>query len=120
MIYAVEDVVICPMKCDATITHRWYEDEISGDIKKNLGKLTDTMSREEAVSEVRKQYTYLTDEEFELMKCHPSEGKDLLEFLPMVNDGRFNEMTFNTVLSDARAMVKYALSLKINEKVIIL
>ena len=33
-----------------------------------------------------------TDEEFELMKCHPSEGKDLLEFLPMVNDGRFNEI----------------------------
>ena len=33
-----------------------------------------------------------TDEEFELMKCHPSEGKNLLEFLPMVNDGRFNEI----------------------------
>lgn len=37
-----------------------------------------------------------------------------------ISDGRFNEMTFNTVLSDARAMVKYALNLKINEKVIIL
>lgn len=33
-----------------------------------------------------------TDEEFELMKCHTTEGKDLLEFLPMVNDGRFNEI----------------------------
>ena len=33
-----------------------------------------------------------TDEEFELMKCHTTEGTDLLEFLPMVNDGRFNEI----------------------------
>ena len=33
-----------------------------------------------------------TDEEFEMMKCHPAEGKNLLEFLPMVNDGRFNEI----------------------------
>lgn len=33
-----------------------------------------------------------TNEEFELMKCHTTEGKDLLEFLPMVNDGRFNEI----------------------------
>lgn len=33
-----------------------------------------------------------TDEEFERMKCHTIEGKDLLEFLPMINDGRFNEI----------------------------
>ena len=33
-----------------------------------------------------------TDEEFEKMKCHTTEGKNLLEFLPMVNDGRFNEI----------------------------
>ena len=33
-----------------------------------------------------------TDEEFEMMKCHTTEGKNLLEFLPMVNDGRFNEI----------------------------
>ena len=33
-----------------------------------------------------------TDEEFDLMKCHTTEGKNLLEFLPMVNDGRFNEI----------------------------
>ena len=37
-----------------------------------------------------------------------------------ISDGRFNEMTFDTVLSDARAMVKYALGLNINKKVIIL
>ena len=67
MIHAVEDVVICPMKCDATITYRWYEDEISGDIKKNLGKLKEKMSPEEAVVEVRKQYSYLTDSEFEYL-----------------------------------------------------
>ena len=64
MIHAVEDVVVCPMKCDATITKRWYEDEISGDIKKNLGKLEEKMPHENAVIEVRKQYTYLTDDEF--------------------------------------------------------
>lgn len=67
MIHAVEDVVICPMKCDATITHRWYEDEISGDIKKNLGKLEENLPHDQAVVEVRKQYTYLTDEEFEYL-----------------------------------------------------
>ena len=64
MIHAVEDVVICPMKCDATITKRWYEDEISGDIKKNLSKLESKMSHDDAVKEVRKQYIYLTDNEF--------------------------------------------------------
>lgn len=33
-----------------------------------------------------------TPEEFELMKCHPEEGKKLLEFLPPIEDGRFNEI----------------------------
>lgn len=33
-----------------------------------------------------------TPEEFELMKCHPVEGKKLLEFLPQIEDGRFNEI----------------------------
>lgn len=33
-----------------------------------------------------------TEEEFEKMKCHTTEGKNLLEFLPMINDGRFNEI----------------------------
>lgn len=33
-----------------------------------------------------------TPEEFELMKCHPAEGKKLLEFLPQIEDGRFNEI----------------------------
>lgn len=33
-----------------------------------------------------------TEEEFEMMKCHAAEGKNLLEFLPMVDDGRFNEI----------------------------
>lgn len=33
-----------------------------------------------------------TDEEFELMKNHPGEGKKLLEFLPKIDDGRFNEI----------------------------
>ncbi|MBE6349738.1 MAG: HD domain-containing protein [Spirochaetaceae bacterium] len=33
-----------------------------------------------------------TDEEFEKMKCHTTEGKNLLEFLPMIDDGKFNEI----------------------------
>jgi pimeloyl-ACP methyl ester carboxylesterase len=37
-----------------------------------------------------------------------------------ISDGRFNEMTFDTVLADARNIVKYAKSLNINEKLIIL
>lgn len=37
-----------------------------------------------------------------------------------ISDGRFNEMTFETVLDDARNIIKYAQSLKINKKVIIL
>lgn len=31
-------------------------------------------------------------EEFEIMKSHPEEGKKLLEFFPLIDDGRFNEM----------------------------
>ena len=33
-----------------------------------------------------------TEEEFAMMKCHPEEGKKLLEFLPQIEDGRFNEI----------------------------
>lgn len=31
-----------------------------------------------------------TPEEFELMKCHPMEGRKLLEYLPPIDDGKFN------------------------------
>ena len=37
-----------------------------------------------------------------------------------ISDGRFEEMTFLTELDDARAILKYAKSLKINDKLIIL
>jgi len=33
-----------------------------------------------------------TEEEFDMMKCHTTAGKHLLEFLPKINDGRFNEI----------------------------
>ena len=33
-----------------------------------------------------------TDDEFMLMKEHPAEGKKLLEFLPTIEDGKFNEI----------------------------
>ena len=33
-----------------------------------------------------------TSEEFELMKSHPEEGKRLLQVLPKIDDGRFNEI----------------------------
>lgn len=39
-----------------------------------------------------------TDEEFELMKSHPIEGKKLLEFLPKIDDGRFNKIATEMTL----------------------
>lgn len=33
-----------------------------------------------------------TPEEFAIIKCHPEEGKKLLEYLPKIDDGRFNEI----------------------------
>jgi HD-GYP domain-containing protein (c-di-GMP phosphodiesterase class II) len=33
-----------------------------------------------------------TPDEFEMMKCHPEEGKKLLEFLPPIDGGKFNEI----------------------------
>jgi len=33
-----------------------------------------------------------TPEEFDLMKCHPDEGRKLLQFLPQIEEGRFNEI----------------------------
>ena len=36
-----------------------------------------------------------TPEEYELMKIHPTEGKKLLEFLPVINDGEFNQIAMN-------------------------
>ena len=37
-------------------------------------------------------WTDLTPDEFEMMKCHPEEGKKLLEYLPPIDGGRFNEI----------------------------
>lgn len=39
-----------------------------------------------------------TPEEFDLMKCHPAEGKKLLEYLPPIEDGRFNEIAQSMAL----------------------
>lgn len=36
-----------------------------------------------------------TPEEFDLMKCHPEEGKKLLEFLPPIDGGAFNQAAAN-------------------------
>ena len=33
-----------------------------------------------------------TPEEFDMMKCHPEEGKKLLEYLPPVEEGNFNKV----------------------------
>ena len=33
-----------------------------------------------------------TPEEFEVMKSHPTEGKKLLEYLPKIEDGKFNDI----------------------------
>ena len=33
-----------------------------------------------------------TEEEFAMMKCHPEEGKKLLDYLPKIDDGKFNEI----------------------------
>ncbi|MBR1639847.1 MAG: HD domain-containing protein [Treponema sp.] len=33
-----------------------------------------------------------TVEEFEMMKCHPAEGKKLLEYLPPIEGGKFNDI----------------------------
>lgn len=33
-----------------------------------------------------------TDEEFQLMRCHPEEGAKLIDFLPLVDDGEFNKI----------------------------
>lgn len=39
-----------------------------------------------------------TPEEFDLMKCHPAEGKKLLEYLPPIEDGKFNEIAKSMAL----------------------
>ncbi len=33
-----------------------------------------------------------TDEEFKLMQCHPEEGRKLLQLLPKIGNGKFNEI----------------------------
>ena len=63
---------------------------------------------------------YLFKELSTLLKEH---GYSSLRFDFMgsgISDGRFEEMTFLTELDDARAILKYAKSLKINDKLIIL
>lgn len=39
-----------------------------------------------------------TREEFELMQIHPEEGFKLLEYLPIIDDGKFNEIAKNMAL----------------------
>ena len=33
-----------------------------------------------------------TEEEFELMRCHPEEGAKLIDFLPLIDEGEFNRI----------------------------
>lgn len=46
----------CPMKCDATITSRWYADELSKIIKRSYSKNQD-------FEQIKNDYCYISEEQ---------------------------------------------------------
>lgn len=50
MIDSVKDTVECPMKCDDTVTHRWYEDEVAAKLQQQRDKL---LSEGKTIEQIR-------------------------------------------------------------------
>ena len=68
MIHAVEDVVICPMKCDSEIEPSWYFNNCANDVQKQLEKFIDSgMTAEEARLAVSKSHPEYSSEQLDLM-----------------------------------------------------
>ena len=68
MIHAVEDVVVCPMKCDAEIEPSWYFNNCANDIQKEFERLTDSgMTVEEARASISKSNPEYSSEQLDLM-----------------------------------------------------
>ena len=62
----VSDIVDVPFKCDPSVVHRWYEDEMGYSLQEELNNLiSEGKTREEAKEILHKKNSEFTDEEFE-------------------------------------------------------
>ena len=62
----VSDIVDVPFKCDPSVAHRWYEDEMGYSLQEELNNLiSEGKTREEAKEILHKKNSEFTDEEFE-------------------------------------------------------
>lgn len=68
MIDSVRDLVACPMKCDDTITHRWYEDEVAAKLQEQRDRaLADGMALENIRSTILTEHEELTEEDLDIL-----------------------------------------------------
>lgn len=72
----------------------YYEDELT---EKNISLYTTAaflhdIGKIHVPEGILNKIGKFTPDEFEMMKCHPEEGKKLLEYLPPIDGGKFNEI----------------------------
>ena len=68
MIDSVKDLIECPMKCDSTVTHRWYEDEVAAKLQEFRDKeLEKGVSLETIKSEILVDHEELSLEDLDIL-----------------------------------------------------
>ena len=67
MIAAAAKVCSVPMKCDATITSRWYEEEATDSIHERYHKLEEEMGSEKAFDQLLEEYQVINPEYLRLI-----------------------------------------------------
>lgn len=67
MIAAAAKVCSVPMKCDATITSRWYEEEATDSIHERYRKLGEEIGSEKAFSQLLEEYQVINPEYLRLI-----------------------------------------------------
>ena len=64
----VSDIVDVPFKCDPSVVHRWYEDEMGYSIQDKLkGLITEGKTEEEAIEILKKKNPEFNDEQFQAL-----------------------------------------------------
>lgn len=70
MIGSAAKYIDVPMDCDMSIVTSWYEDELDGEIQKEIRKLIKTMSIDDAYEVIRKEHTELSEDQFNRIVLH--------------------------------------------------
>lgn len=68
MIDSVKDLVECPMRCDAEVTHRWYEDEVAAKLQEQRDiELSQGKSIDEIRNEILTEHEELSPQDLDIL-----------------------------------------------------